>query len=57
MDQKRRMRQIVFFVLAGWMLGGGVTSQATGEGEEISFDQVASEEQQVKAQDVGIEGM
>ena len=39
------------------MLGGGVTSQATGEGEEISFDQVASEEQQVKAQDVGIEGM
>ena len=39
------------------MLGGGVTSQAAGEGEEISFDQVASEEQQVKAQDVGIEGM
>ena len=39
------------------MLAGGVTGRAAEEGEGISYDQVASEEQQVKAQDVGVEGM
>lgn len=57
------MRNIWRYLLGGMIVIGGVAymslslyASEKGEGE-ISYDQVASEEEQVKAQEVGVEGM
>ena len=57
------MRNIWRYLLVGVMAIGGAVCMplslyASENGEDgISYDQVASQEEQVKAQEVGVEGM